>query len=126
MGTPSLVAIVMLLVGGITSGAVAAPMYGHSGTVVAITDRGIVLEEVGPWKVAKGRTHVERLTIAVPTWTPITGVVRDDAAPSGDFVEVQAAFDDIRVGDFVTVECLHEDTRLVARQVTILELEPAR
>lgn len=129
MNAASLVALVMLFAGNAMPTAVAEPVYRHSGTVVAIVDRGMVVEEVGPWKVVNGRTQVRRLVITVPRRTPITGVVRDEEAPSGfvgDFIEVWAGFGDIRLGDFVTVECVHEGARMIARRVTIVELEPAQ
>ena len=94
----------------------------HSGAVIAINkDAGtIVLSEVGPWRVEKGVTKITRRTISVTPSTKFVEVKRSMETPfPGDFVEGALVAGDLKVGDFVTVECLHEGKRLTAVKVTV-------
>ena len=96
----------------------------HSGTIVEIDDKteSIVIEEIGPWHVTGGNTHVAALRIVIAPDAPIVVSRRSAQAPSGfvgDFVEESLAPWGLAPGDFVTVECWHEGKRLVARKVTV-------
>lgn len=99
----------------------------HSGTVVSIdAARGVVvLAEVGPWRLQKGETVVTRRTIVLTPATKVDTFIRVNApgAFAGDFIEVELDAADVSPGDFVTVDCLHERSRLVALRVTMAELE---
>jgi hypothetical protein len=110
-----------------TAPADAARTVRHSGTVAAIDpDRGVlVLDEVGPWRVERGETVVTRRTISLTPSTKYDLFMRVDApgAFAGDFIEVILDVDHVAPGDFVTVEGVREGGRLVARTVTVAELE---
>lgn len=98
----------------------------HSGTIVNIDERteAIVLEEIGPWRVASGKTLITLLKVAIAPDAPILLARRSARAPSGfggDYVEEPMAPWGLAPGDFVTVECRHEGKRLVAIKVTVAD-----
>lgn len=106
--------------------AVAADTQRHSGTVVSIDPpRGVmVLDEVGPWRIKEGQTVLTRRTITLTPTTTFAVYIRADV-PGGfarDFLKVALDPEDVVPGDFVTVDCLHEGDRLVARSVSVAEL----
>jgi len=97
----------------------------HSGTVVAIDREGgtIFLSEVGPWHPSRGLSVVKFAVLITPE-TRFTLLERSAEAPvPGDFLERPGAFADLKLGDFVTVECLHEGKRLVALRIFLTKLE---
>ncbi len=112
-----------LVLGGAASAA--APLR-HSGTVVWIDplDGVLVLDEVGPWRVAREETVVTRRTIALTPATHFNVFIRISVADryAGDFLEVELEATDIAPGDFVTAECVRERGRLVARTITKAEM----
>ena len=113
--------VLLLVVVGAPLGA-GAEAIKHSGTIIAINkDAGtIVLNEVGPWRVEQGVTKITRRTISVIPSTKFVEVKRSMETPfPGDFVEGALVAGDLKVGDFVTVECLHEGKRLTAVKVTV-------
>ena len=67
-----------------------------------------------------------RRTFVLTAGTEFARVSRsDNPAPtgwSGDFVEAPAAPDQLRPGDFVTVEAEREGSRWIARRVTLVGL----
>jgi len=98
----------------------------HSGTIVNIDERteSIVLEEIGPWRVASGKTVITLLKVAIAPDAPILLARRAARAPSGfdgDYVEEPMAPWGLAPGDFVTVECRHEGKRLIALKVTVAD-----
>jgi hypothetical protein len=100
----------------------------HSGTVVAIDEKAgtIVLAEVGPWKVRHGKTVITRRTITVTPETEVAIVGRDYPTLdgwAGQFVEGALELDEIYLNDYVTVDCLHKDTRQIALKITVTEVD---
>jgi hypothetical protein len=99
-----------------------------SGTVTSIDPANgiLVVTEMGPWTITKGETVMARRTIALTARTEFARVSRSDSsAPTGwtgDFVEAPAAPDQLRPGDFVTVELQRDGARLIARRVTLVDL----
>ena len=104
----------------------AAGATAYSGTIVSVDPRGgvLMLDEVGPWRVAQGKTVVTRRTIVVTSTTKFNTFIRVNVPGGfgGDFLEVALDIDDITIGDFVTAECVSEHGRLVALRVTLAEL----
>ncbi len=100
-----------------------------SGTITSIdTVNGLlVVSEMGPWRVEKGEPVITRRTFMLTAATEFARVVRaDSVAPTGfagDFVEESAAADELRVGDFVTVEVERSGSRFIARRITVVELK---
>lgn len=109
------------------SGGEAARTTAYSGTVVAIDPEVGVLtfDEVGPGRVAKGRTLVTRRTVAITPDTSFNTFIRINAPGgfAGDFLEVALDAGDVTAGDFVTAECVAERGRLIAVRVTLAELQ---
>lgn len=110
----------------LTGAAAADEVMKHSGSIVAIADdaRTFVLAEVGPWQVRNGATVVTYRTITLLPQTQFAFVGRvDDGASSfpGGFAEVPLAADAVYLHDYVTVECRHEGTRLLALKITVIE-----
>ncbi len=99
-----------------------------SGTVTSIDPANgiLVVTEMGPWTITKGETVMTRRTFTLTARTEFARVSRSDSpAPTGwtgDFVEEPAAPDQLRPGDFVTVELQRDGARLIARRVTLVEL----
>ena len=99
-----------------------------SGTVTSIdlANGILVVTEMGPWTITNGETVMTRRTFALTARTEFARVSRSDSpAPTGwtgDFVEAPAALDQLRPGDFVTVEVQRDGARLIARRVTLVEL----
>jgi hypothetical protein len=96
----------------------------HSGTIVNIDERteSTLLEEIGPWRIASGKTTL--LKVAIAPDAPILLARRSARAPSGfggDYVEEPMAPWGLAPGDFVTVECRHQGKRLVAIKVTVVD-----
>jgi hypothetical protein len=116
----------VLLVGGEPSAAV--PVR-HSGTVVLLDplDGVLVIDEIGPWRVARGKTIVTRRTIGLTPTTRFRVFIRIDVPDryAGDFLEVALEATDIAPGDFVTAECVQARGRLVAVTVTKAEDDPS-
>jgi hypothetical protein len=102
----------------------------HSGSIVSIAADGrtFVLAEIGRWRPGDGITVVTHLTITIVSTTTFAIVARADApAPDGlpgEFVEMPLTAEGLYVNDYVTVDCLHEATRLVALKVTVTEVLP--
>jgi hypothetical protein len=99
-----------------------------SGTVTSIDPANgiLVVTEMGPWTIEKGQTVMTRRTFMLTARTEFARVSRSDSpAPtgwSGDFVEAPAAPDQLRPGDFVTVEAERGGPHLIARRVTLVGL----
>jgi hypothetical protein len=98
----------------------------HSGTIVQIdeTTESIVIEELGPWHAGETNAQVESLRVVIGPDAPIVLSRRSAQAPSGfvgDLVEESLAPWGLASGDFVTVECEHQGSRLVARKVTVAD-----
>jgi hypothetical protein len=99
----------------------------HSGVIVAIADDATVfmLAEIGPWQVRNGATVTTHRIITLLPQTQFAMVERVDDAPSGfrgDFVEVPLGPDAVYLHDYVTVECRHQGSRLLALKITVMEL----
>ena len=99
----------------------------HSGTIVSIAGDGqsFVLAEVGRWQGRDGRTVLTHLTISLTPGTQLSLVSRSAHAASGfpgDFVETPVPRLWLDVGDHVTVDCLHDGSRLVALKIGVMEL----
>lgn len=107
---------------------VSADATRHSGTLTEV-DRGegtVTIDEVGPWQLRDGQTVVTPRTVFV---TPATEFVqakrRDEAVPGawpGGFAEQRIAVDQIKPGDFVTLEVILQDGRATARKVTLVRV----
>jgi hypothetical protein len=99
-----------------------------SGTVTSIDSANgiLVVTEMGPWTITNGETVMTRRTFTLTAGTEFARVSRsDNSTPtgwSGDFVEAPAAPDQLRPGDFVTVEAERDGSRWIARRVTLVEL----
>ena len=99
-----------------------------SGTVTSIDPANgiLVVTEMGPWTITNGEAVMTRRTCMLTARTEFTRVSRSDSpAPTGwtgDFVEAPATADQLRPGDFVTVEVERDGSRLIARRVTLVEL----
>jgi hypothetical protein len=104
--------------------AAGAEMVKHSGTLLAVdrTAGTVTLGELGPWRVERGVTQVDRLTVVVTSGTEFARVRRGegDAAYFRDWVEEPLAAWSVRAGDFVTIDCRHEGRRMVAVKVTVV------
>jgi hypothetical protein len=104
----------------------AARTTAYSGTVVAVDPQGgvLILDEVGPWRLAHGQTALTRRTVTVTPETTFNTFIRVNVlgAFAGDFLEVALDAEDVTPGDFVTAECFLERGRLVAVRVTIAEV----
>jgi hypothetical protein len=104
----------------------AAEVVRHSGVIVDFdpgTDT-IVLAELGPWTVRNGATVVTRQRIALTPDTAFRIAFRaEDAAEfPGQFVETPIDRAGVYVDDWVTVECRHEGSRMIAVSITVVDL----
>ena len=123
----SLLFLLALLVGSAVPVA-AAPAGGRHSGVVSLLDpvRGVmIVDEVGPWGVENGRTVTTRLTIELTPDTQVNTFIRVTVPDrfTGDFIEVALDAADVIPGDIVTVDCRHEDDRLIAVTVTVASLD---
>jgi hypothetical protein len=121
--------LVLAIVSGLGPSAGAAEMLKHSGSIFSIGDSGttFVLAEVGPWRVREGATVVTYRTISVTPQTEFAYVGRADWADTGfpgDFVELRLGPGDVSLDDYITVDCLHEGRRLIARKITVTDARP--
>lgn len=102
----------------------------HSGTVVTVNpgEGVLVLDEIGPWRVERGQTVSIRRTIAFTADTKFNTFIRVDVPGrfARDFIEVDLDAGDVSPGDFVTAECDRVGGGLVARVVTVAELDELR
>ena len=119
-------ALVLLAFLTLTASADAQEVMKHSGSIVAIADdaRTFVLAEVGPWQLRNGATVITYRTITLLPGTQFAFVARGDhgtAGFPGDFVEIPLEPDAVYLHDYVTVECRHEGTRLLALKITVME-----
>jgi len=108
---------------GIPSGSAAHEMKTHSGTVVAIDIvRGVlVIDEVGPWRARSGVSRIRRTVLLMPGTDFLIAVrVNPHEGFPGSFVEGQMDPEAIEPGAMVTIECLHDGPRLIARTVTLV------
>ncbi|HET8575874.1 MAG TPA: DUF5666 domain-containing protein [Methylomirabilota bacterium] len=98
-----------------------------SGTITAIdiANGTLTVTEIGPWTVTNGQTVITRRTFTLTAQTEFARVARGDSIAAtgwvGDFVEAPAAADQLRPGDFVTVEVERSGSRLIARRVTTVD-----
>jgi hypothetical protein len=99
----------------------------HSGSIVSIADGAttFVLAEVGPWQVRHGATVITYRTITTLD-TEFAIVACGDAAVNtcAEFVEMPIGPDGVYVNDFVTIDGVHEGTRLIALKITVTEVLP--
>ena len=106
------------------SGLAAGPIHTHSGRVVAIdVARGVLLlDEVGPWNAKARAVQMIRRTILLLPTTDYVIALRANPREGfpGSFIEGQMDPEAIEPGSVVTVECLHEGPRLIARTVTLV------
>jgi hypothetical protein len=120
---PVVVALLAVLV--VAVGVGADERVKHSGSIVSIAPdaKTFVLAELGPWSVRDGVTALTYHTIAVLPETAFVLVTRAPTASGleGDFIEVPIAADEFYMGDYVTVECRHEGTRMFALQVLVTD-----
>jgi hypothetical protein len=104
----------------------AARTKAYSGTVVAVDPQGgvLILDEVGPWRLAQGQTVVTRRTVMFTPETMFNTFIRVNVSGAfpGDYLEVALDAEDVTPGDFVTAECFLERGRLVAVRVTVAEV----
>lgn len=95
----------------------------HSGVIASINRNGtFVLAEVGPWTTRDGATVITERTITLVDETQYAMAARvwdGTAAFPGGFAEWSVLPEDIYVGDYVTVECRRQGTRLVALKITV-------
>lgn len=120
-----------ILVALITSATVAfaadGPVYKHSGSVLAydLADGTLVLGEVGPWKTERGVTKLTERRIELTRDTEYVFVRRADAANGfeGDFVEEPLPPELVMLDDFVTIECEHQGSRMIALRVLVMDVE---
>jgi hypothetical protein len=122
-------AIVVILVG-LAASAGAAETMKHSGSIFAIGDDAttFVLAEVGPWEVRGGATVITYRTITVTPETRFAIVGRDADTASGfpgEFLEMPLGPDGIYLNDYVTIDCLHDGTRMIALKITVTEVFPS-
>jgi hypothetical protein len=121
------IAFVMLLVAvAFLQPAWAEQVFKHSGMILAIDEKGgkMILAEVGPWRVEQGATKITRLNIVLTPSTSFALVRRSaEAAFPGDYVETGIAAENLKIGDFVTVDCLHKGGRLIAQKITVPQLD---
>lgn len=99
----------------------------HSGSILSIDEKAgtIVLAEIGPWKVRQGKTVITYRTITVTPETEFAIVGRDYATLDGFpgvFIEGALESDGVYVNDYVTVDCLHKGTRLIALKIMVTEV----
>lgn len=105
--------------------AAAGEIVYHSGTIEAV-DAGagrLSLAEVGPWRVARGRTVTTRVVMIVSAATEVVLALRAEELPdedfAGTFVYAPLETRDLAVGDYVTVECEHRDAVAIARRIVV-------
>ena len=87
-----------------------------------------MLAEIGPWQVRNGATVSTYRSITVAPETEFAIVARSDVAITrfrGDFVEVRVGREDVYLNDHVTIDCVHEGKRLIARKIIVTEASPA-
>jgi hypothetical protein len=119
------VIVMALLVGFVAAGPTAAvETMKHSGTVVSVDEPSgtLVMHEIGPWQLRDGKTVLTTLRITLTPETEFAIVSREAPAVRGTvgpFVERPIAGWALYKGDFVTVDCRHEGTRLIATKVTV-------
>jgi hypothetical protein len=122
--------VVLVILLGLTQSANAGEMVMHSGSIFSIGGdvTTFVLAEVGPWQIRDGETVVTYRTITLTPQTEYAVVARADAPTSGfpgDFVETPVGPENVYLNDYVTVECILEGKRLIARKITVTETSPA-
>lgn len=100
----------------------------HSGTIVEIDAAagGLVLEEVGPWRVVNGETVVDRVTIRLTDVTTFRSFIRVNVPGGyqGDFLEVALDAYDVTPGDYATVTSVHSGKTMTALSVAVAEIKP--
>ncbi len=100
----------------------------HTGIVVAVQadDRGITLEEMGPWTGPK-HGQVRRSVVLTPE-TMVLAVTRAEQAAAGGwpggFSETPLAPSQIKPGDYVTVTTESRNGKLIARSMEVLRPTP--
>jgi hypothetical protein len=125
---PAVVSAVLVAVAfGSAGAAAAADVVKHSGSIVAVDEVGgtIVLGEIGPWQVRNGETVVTYLEIEVTPATVFAIASRAEEGTEGfmgAFAETPIEPWAIYVTDYVTVDCLHEGARRVARKITVVDV----
>lgn len=124
------VASVLVIALGLAASASAGPIMKHSGTIVSIAPDAstFVLAEVGPWQTEKGATVITYRTITMKPDTQFAVVTRVPEAPSGfgdDFAETRVGPDGVLLNDYVTIDCRHEGTLLMALKITVAEVPTA-
>jgi hypothetical protein len=100
----------------------------HTGIVVAVEadQRGITLEEIGPW--TGSRQGQVRRTIALTPETTVLVVTRAGQAAAGGwpggFSEAPLTRSDLKPGDYVTVTTESRGGKLIARSMEVLRPTP--
>ena len=101
----------------------------HSGMIVATgrDAKAVTLEEFGPWTP---KSRPSKLVIELTPDTKIELVARSaEAAPGqwpGGFKQTPLPATELKPGEFVTVKTAKRDGRLVAVEITVVSLTPAR
>ena len=95
----------------------------HTGIVVAVdlAQRRLVLDEVGPWRPGAG-AQTTRRTIVLTSTTDFLITLRANPQDGflGQFIEGEMEAEGIEAGDVVTIDCLHDGPRLIARTITLV------
>jgi hypothetical protein len=125
MVRPLHVVAALLIVAVLVPGSAVAQVIKHSGSLLDVdAERGtIVLAEVGPWRLDTETAVITVRTIVVTPDTDFALVRRVDAPTGlpGDFVVDDVEAWAIYPGDFVTIDCVHRGSRLIALRIVVVE-----
>jgi hypothetical protein len=98
----------------------------YSGQILGIDPQSgaLTIADVGPWRTVAGKTQIDqhRVTLTASTQYSVFMRVNAPGRFPGEFVEVPLEVTDLSVGDFVTVECVRQQGRLVALKVAMADL----
>ena len=98
----------------------------HSGTIRAVDQAAgtLVLNEMGPWRMAKNVTEVTPLTVALAPGTEVLIATRaEGVAPSGwlgDYIETPSDGTALKLGEFVTLMVTRQGERLTVEKAVVV------
>jgi hypothetical protein len=98
----------------------------HSGTIRAVDQAAgtLVLDEVGPWRMAKSVAEVTPLTVALAPETEVLIVTRaEGVAPTGwpgDYIEMPSDGTALKLGEFVTLMVTRQGDRLTVEKAVLV------